>query len=108
MNTLSDRVQWGKGFMLGAFLGSALGTVLALLCAPASGKDVRLTMREKTKSLLSETGEFIERTKDRASTSLHHAKRKLAGQQSRIAGALDAGVHAYRKEKEAYPEAERQ
>jgi gas vesicle protein len=95
MNTHSSEVEWGRGFILGVCIGSAVGAALALLYAPTSGKELRVTMRDKTNSLLSETGELIEKTKARVSTSLNGAKGKITEQQARIAGAVNAGVTAY-------------
>src|SRR5699024_3715053 len=48
----------GKGFLLGALIGSAVGAVTALLLAPKPGAELRQDIGEGTKKALNKADEF--------------------------------------------------
>jgi gas vesicle protein len=56
-----------KGFLLGLMTGGLIGSIAALLYAPRSGRKLRRDIRNKSKELLNETGDFIENKKNQAS-----------------------------------------
>ncbi len=56
----------GNYFALGLFVGMALGTVLALLFAPAPGEQTRAVLREKGIELQSRAGEVAKQARPRA------------------------------------------
>lgn len=60
-----------RGFLLGLFLGTAIGAVVSLLYAPVRGTEAREAVKSKTRAAASKVGEL---------TSAAGAKMKKAGE----------------------------
>lgn len=79
----------GVGGYLAAFaIGAVVGTAVALLYAPRSGKETRGLLARKGREL-----------KDRASGALDDARDFVQGKQVELAAAVEAGKEAMREER---------
>lgn len=79
----------GVGGYLAAFaIGALVGTAVALLYAPRSGKE--------TRELLGKRGREL---KDQASEALDKARDFVQGKKAELAAAVDAGRDAMREER---------
>ncbi|MCK9280893.1 MAG: YtxH domain-containing protein [Melioribacteraceae bacterium] len=65
-----------KGLFIGLLTGAALGSVIALLYAPKSGKEFRSDIKSKSKDLLDDAEEYIEQAKDKATQLINDGKKK--------------------------------
>ena len=117
-----------KGLVIGGLIGAAIG----ILFAPKSGKETRQDIADKADELLAKAKEEYEkaaekskaayeaavrRLKDAEGTArekveeiegkvselAHHGAEVLAENKNRLKKALDAGVEAYREEKNKKP-----
>jgi gas vesicle protein len=68
----------GKGLMVGIFTGAAIGSVLALLFAPKSGKKLREDIITKSQDLTEDAEKYISNLKRKASQLIHDVKKKSA------------------------------
>ncbi|HCA42746.1 MAG TPA: gas vesicle protein [Bacteroidetes bacterium] len=134
-----DDNKSAKGFLLGMLAGGVIGSVIALLYAPKSGRELRADIKLKKDEFLDDTSEFMDIAKERAnnlinegkkkseklisdakekantlitdankiltdakekaSDSISSAKEKVSVEASRIKDAFNAGVEAYKEEK---------
>lgn len=78
------------GSVLTAFvLGAAAGAAVALLFAPAAGKETREFLTEKARE-----------GRDKATGAARQAREALARQRETISGAIERGRDAYREARE--------
>ena len=123
-----EKNDMAKGLLIGFLAGGIVGTIIGLLYAPKSGKELRSDIKRKATNLAEDAGEFIRvartkgagyvqqakrrseqlvsETKEKAEHILGDAERMLsdikerAGSEgSRIKSAFRAGVEAYKTEK---------
>jgi gas vesicle protein len=79
----------GVGGYLAAFaIGALIGTAVALLYAPRSGKETRDLLAKKGRDL-----------KDQASDALDDARDFVQGKKAELAAAVEAGKEAMREER---------
>lgn len=73
---MADENGLGKGLFLGLLAGTLIGSAIALLYAPKSGKELRGELRSKGEELLDESEEYLEKAKVRASELINDGKKK--------------------------------
>ncbi|RJQ60994.1 MAG: YtxH domain-containing protein [Stygiobacter sp.] len=66
----------GKGLLIGLFTGAAVGSVLALLYAPKSGKDLRKYIKTRSQDIIEDTEEYYSNVKEEASQLFRDVKKK--------------------------------
>ena len=125
---MSQNGDSGFEFFKGMLFGGIVGAVVTLLYAPKSGKEVREDLRKrslelrddaearleltqkKAEDLLAETKKELEKLRQEALTTvgelkgsaeeaLADGKQLVEKESTRLKGALDAGVAAYKEEK---------
>ena len=83
----------GKGLLIGFLTGAAVGSIIALLFAPKSGKELREDIKNKSQDFMEDAENYVANAKDKASQLINEGKKKsekLSGGawiQSRIWGA---------------------
>lgn len=63
--------------LLGVLAGAAAGVITGVLIAPASGKETRDNISNKTDELLSNVKEILNRQKDKVEDKVNEAKSKV-------------------------------
>jgi gas vesicle protein len=90
-----------KGLIVGGVLGAVLGT----LCAPKSGKEVRLQLSNSKDELLEKAKMQYEEALKRIEQLAGREKESYSEKKARLKKALEAGVEAFKQEKAASPQA---
>ena len=73
---MDENNGFGKGLLIGLSTGAAIGSVLALLYAPKSGKELRSDIRQKGEGILDDAENLFEKAKDKASQIINDGKKK--------------------------------
>ena len=97
MRTSYERNDWARGLFAGVCLGGTVGAVLALLYAPASGKELRSNVKATSNKLLSDAEEILEKAKTRTSEMAQNGIRQLTDEGTRVKEAVKAGVDTYKR-----------
>lgn len=109
----------------GLVVGGLIGAVIGILFAPKSGKETRQDIANKTEELLAKAKEEYEKAsekskaayeaavtrlksveesaKERVSELAQQSAETIADNKNRLKKAIDAGVEAYREEKNKNP-----
>lgn len=66
----------GKGLLIGFLTGAAVGSIVALLFAPKSGKELREDIKNKSQDFIEDADEYISKAKDKASQLINEGKKK--------------------------------
>ena len=66
----------GKGLLIGTLTGLAVGSIIALLYAPKSGKELRKNIKTKSQDFIEDADQYIMKTKDKASQLINKNKKK--------------------------------
>jgi gas vesicle protein len=66
----------GKGLLIGFFAGAAVGSILALLYAPKSGKELREEIKTKSQDFMDDADKYISNAKEKASQLINDGKKK--------------------------------
>lgn len=66
----------GKGLLIGFLTGAAVGSIMALLFAPKSGKELRKNIKNKSQDLIEDADEYLMKAKDKASQLINEGKKK--------------------------------
>ncbi|AFN75962.1 hypothetical protein MROS_2732 [Melioribacter roseus P3M-2] len=66
----------GKGILIGFFAGAAVGSLLGLLFAPKSGKELREDIRVKSKDVMDDAESYLAVAKDKANQLINEGKKK--------------------------------
>ncbi len=64
------------GFMAGLLVGGVLGSVLAMLYTPVSGKRMRREITHKTDNLIDDLNEYIDTSRKKAEDIIHEGRKK--------------------------------
>ena len=67
----------GKGLLIGTLTGLAVGSIIALLYAPKSGKELRKNIKTKSHDFIEDADQYIMKTKDKASQLINKNKKNL-------------------------------
>jgi len=65
----------GKGLLIGIFAGAAVGSIIALLYAPKSGKKLRKGIKTKSQDFVDDADKYISNTKKKASQLINDVKK---------------------------------
>jgi len=66
----------GKGLLIGFLTGAAVGSIIALLFAPKSGKELREDIKTKSQDFIEDADQYIVKAKDKASQLINEGKKK--------------------------------
>lgn len=91
----------GTGAIFLAFMaGAAIGTGLALLYAPKTGKELREKISGVTDEAVEKIKTYVTEAQDKIKTSLDEGKEMIREKKSLLSSALEAGKEAMDQEKE--------
>ena len=71
-----DGNKMAKGLMIGFLAGSVVGSIIALLYAPKSGKELRNDIKLKKDEFIDDTSEYMKIAKSKASDLINEGKKK--------------------------------
>ena len=66
----------GKGLLIGFLTGAAVGSIIALLFAPKSGKELREDIKNKSQDFMEDAESYLANAKDKASQLINEGKKK--------------------------------
>ncbi len=66
----------GKGLIVGFLTGAAVGSIIALLFAPKSGKELRQDIKVKSQEFMDEADNYLANAKDKATQLINEGKKK--------------------------------
>ncbi len=66
----------GKGLLVGFLTGAAVGSIIALLFAPKSGKELRQDIKIKAQDFADDAEQYLANAKDKASQLINEGKKK--------------------------------
>ncbi len=93
------------GTVLISFLaGAALGSGLALLFAPKSGREMREQIKDLTDDAVDKIKEYARDAQDRIKTTYEDGKELVKEKKTIISSAIEAGKEAMEREKEKFSE----
>jgi len=72
----SEEKGMGKGLLIGTLTGAAVGSIIALLYTPKSGKELRKNIKTKSQDIIENADRYIMKTKDKASQLLSGSTKK--------------------------------
>jgi gas vesicle protein len=91
------------GTVLISFLaGAAIGSGLALLFAPKSGREVREQIKDLTDDAVDRIKDYARDAQDKIKTTFDEGKELLKEKKSIISSAIEAGKEAIEKERERF------
>jgi gas vesicle protein len=67
----------GKGLLVGIFSGAAVGSIVALLYAPKSGKKLREDIKTKSQDIIDDTDKYFSDVKEKATKLVKDIKKKF-------------------------------
>ena len=99
-----------KSFFFSFLVGGAIGSIIALLYAPKSGKHLRNDIVKKTNEMIEEgrkktsktwngAKEKVESTIENANDYLNEGMEKVARKSEKVKNALKSGIKAYSDER---------
>ncbi|MEI6206962.1 MAG: YtxH domain-containing protein [Desulfuromonadales bacterium] len=88
------------GTVLVSFLaGAAIGSVLALLYAPKSGREMRENIADITEDAVDKIKEYAKEAQEKIKTAIEDGKETIVEKKSILASAIEAGREAMQKER---------
>ena len=66
----------GKGLLIGFLTGAAVGSIIALLYAPKSGKELRTDIKNKSQEFIDDAEGYLTNAKEKASQLINEGKKK--------------------------------
>jgi gas vesicle protein len=88
--TANDSV---KGFII----GGVIGTILGILYAPKSGKDLRKEIRHSSEELIKKAKEQYEQASRKIEQLADRKKELFIEKKEKVRKAMDAGVEAFKQ-----------
>ena len=103
---MDEKKEFGK-ILVAFFAGGAIGAMLGLLFAPASGSDTRQKIKDTSVTVKDKAIEKVGEAKEEATSLVSRGKEKVGDVKSQIQSAFEAGKGAYKgKKEEMAPEVE--
>ncbi len=65
----------GKGLLIGILAGATVGSIIALLYAPKSGKKLREDIKTKSQDFIDDADKYISNAKEKASQLVNDVKK---------------------------------
>ncbi len=93
-----SQVARSRDTVLAFVVGMAAGGILALLLAPASGRETRRKIRETTTDAYRRSRESLERVGEQVGLRAHHVTEGARHQMDAVKEAVAEGKDAYRRE----------
>ena len=88
------------GTVLVSFLaGAAIGSVLALLYAPKSGREMRENIADITEDAVDKIKEYAKEAQEKIKTAIEDGKETIVEKKSILVSAIEAGREAMQKER---------
>lgn len=75
---MSQNKKVAKGFFIGFFAGGAVGSVIALLTTPKSGKDLRKKIKQTSDEYIEEMDKYLTETKNNAGKVIDESRKRFA------------------------------
>ncbi len=66
----------GKGLLIGFLTGAAVGSIIALLFAPKSGRELREDIKNKSQDLMGDAEQYLSNAKEKANQLINEGKKK--------------------------------
>ena len=66
----------GKGLLIGFLTGAAVGSIIALLFAPKSGKELREEIKNKSQDFMDDADSYLSNAKEKATQLINEGKKK--------------------------------
>lgn len=73
---MSRRQNKFSGFVTGALVGGVIGSVIAMLYTPISGKKMRRKISKTTDNLIDDVNDIVETSRDKFDSILKDSKRR--------------------------------
>jgi gas vesicle protein len=73
---MSKDNELGKGLLVGFLTGAAVGSVIALLYAPKTGKELRNDIKDKADDLMQDAEQYFEKAKVKTTDIINEGKVK--------------------------------
>jgi len=73
---MSDDNGLGKGLIIGFLTGAAVGSIIALLFAPKTGKELRSDIKNRSQEFMEDAEDFLADAKDKTNTLINEGKKK--------------------------------
>ncbi len=86
--------------LMAFFIGGLVGAGVALLVAPASGKQTREKIKGFTDEALEKAEQYMDEVKAKATSAVEKGKHFVEEKKTVISRAVEAGKDAYDREKE--------
>lgn len=96
---MDEKREFGK-MLVAFFAGGAIGAMLGILFAPASGAETRHKIKDTSIAAKDKTLEKIGEAKEGAASLVSRGKEKAGDVKSQIQAAFEAGKGAYKGKKE--------
>ncbi len=90
--------------LLAFFLGGVVGAGVALLVAPASGRETRRMIKDLSEDAKERTEHYLDEVKTKAATVVEKGKGFIEEKKSVFSKAFEAGKDAYDQEKDKLSE----
>lgn len=87
----------GSGFLY-FLIGAGLGSLIALLCAPQSGRETRDLVAQKAQDAKDYAQRKAQEVQDRAESLVEQGKNAVREKTQQVTAAVDAGREAYNRE----------
>ena len=92
------------GILLSFLAGAAIGSGLALLFAPKSGKELREQIKDLTDDAVDKIKEYSQDAQERIRSTYEEGRELVREKKSLISSAIEAGKEAMEKERERLSE----
>jgi gas vesicle protein len=101
MNMSDNERGTGLATVVVSFLaGAAIGSGLALLLAPKTGREVREQIKDLTEDAVDKIKDYAKDAQDKLKATYESGKEAVMEKKSMISSAIDAGKEAMEKEKQ--------
>jgi gas vesicle protein len=96
---MDEKKEFGK-MLVAFFAGGAIGAMLGILFAPASGTETRQKIKDTSVNVKDKAMEKLDEAKEGTTNLFSRGKEKVGDVKSQIQAAFEAGKGAYKTKKE--------